>query len=96
MEADAKAAVYNPKTGERVTLVDVGLEPEGVAVSPDGSKVIVTSESTNMLYYGFQSPIIRSWPIFWSDRGRVRRHLAPMASGRMHRRKLAARSSALI
>jgi YVTN family beta-propeller protein len=50
MEADAKAAVYNPKTGEKVTLVDVGLEPEGVAVSADGSKVIVTSESTNMLH----------------------------------------------
>ena len=50
MEADAKAAVYNPKTGERITEIDVGLEPEGVAVSPDGSKVVVTSESTNMLH----------------------------------------------
>lgn len=50
MEEDAKAAVYNPKTGEQIALVDVGLEPEGVAVSADGSRVIVTSESTNMLH----------------------------------------------
>jgi YVTN family beta-propeller protein len=33
-----------------VAEIPVGLEPEGVAISPDGTKVIVTSESTNMLH----------------------------------------------
>lgn len=49
-EEDAMASVYNPRTGERIATVEVGLEPEGVAVSPDGRYVIITSESTNMLH----------------------------------------------
>jgi PQQ-dependent catabolism-associated beta-propeller protein len=49
-EDDAKATVINPETGEIVEEIKVGLEPEGVAVSPDGSIVLVTSESTNMVH----------------------------------------------
>ena len=49
-EEHAKASVYNPKTGELVAEIKVGLEPEGVAISPDGTRAIVTSESTNMLH----------------------------------------------
>ncbi len=49
-EDDAKASVFNPKTGEKIAEIKVGIEPEGVAISADGSKVIVTSESTNMLH----------------------------------------------
>lgn len=49
-EDDAKATVFNPANGEQVADISVGLEPEGVAISPDGKKVIVTSESTNMLH----------------------------------------------
>ncbi len=49
-EEHAKASVYNPKTGELIAEIKVGIEPEGVAISPDGSRAIVTSESTNMLH----------------------------------------------
>ena len=49
-EDDAKATVFNPKDGSQVAEIPVGLEPEGVAISPTGKHVIVTSESTNMLH----------------------------------------------
>ncbi len=49
-EDDAKASVFDPKTGEQIAEISVGLEPEGVAISADGKRVIVTSESTNMLH----------------------------------------------
>ena len=49
-ENDAKASVYDPHTGKLVAEIEVGIEPEGVAVSPDGTRAIVTSESTNMLH----------------------------------------------
>ncbi len=49
-EDDAKATVFNPANGEQIAEIPVGLEPEGVAISADGKKVIVTSESTNMLH----------------------------------------------
>ena len=45
-EDDAKASVFNPRTGEQIAEIQVGLEPEGVAISPDGKQVanIVTSD----------------------------------------------------
>ncbi len=49
-EDDAKATVISPETGQIIEEIRVGLEPEGVAVSPDGSIVLVTSESTNMVH----------------------------------------------
>ncbi len=49
-EDDAKATAFNPKDGSQVAEIPVGLEPEGVAISPTGKHVIVTSESTNMLH----------------------------------------------
>ena len=49
-EEDAKTSVFNPADGSLVAEIEVGIEPEGVAISPDGKKVIVTSESTNMLH----------------------------------------------
>jgi PQQ-dependent catabolism-associated beta-propeller protein len=49
-EDGAKATVMNPSTGEIIQEIRVGLEPEGVAVSPDGTRVLVTSESTNMVH----------------------------------------------
>jgi PQQ-dependent catabolism-associated beta-propeller protein len=45
------ASAFDPKTGAKVAEVQVGLEPEGVAVSHDGKTVVVTSESTNMLHF---------------------------------------------
>lgn len=49
-ENDAKASVIDPHTGKLVKEIEVGIEPEGVAISPDGTRAIVTSESTNMLH----------------------------------------------
>ncbi len=49
-EENAKASVFNPKTGALIAEIKVGIEPEGVAISPDGTRAIVTSESTNMLH----------------------------------------------
>ncbi len=49
-ENDAKASVYDPHSGKLVAEIEVGIEPEGVAISPDGTRAIVTSESTNMLH----------------------------------------------
>ena len=49
-EDDAKASVFDPVTGGQLAEIPVGLEPEGVAISPDGKQVIITSESTNMLH----------------------------------------------
>ena len=49
-ENDAKASVYDPHTGKLIAEIEVGIEPEGVAISPDGTRAIVTSESTNMLH----------------------------------------------
>jgi PQQ-dependent catabolism-associated beta-propeller protein len=49
-EEDAKASVFDPKTGALVAEIEVGIEPEGVAISADGHRVVVTSESTNMLH----------------------------------------------
>ena len=34
-----------------VAEVEVGVEPEGVGVSPDGKTVVVTSETTNMAHF---------------------------------------------
>ena len=49
-EDDAQASVVDPNTGKLIAEIPVGIEPEGVAVAPNGEKVIVTSESTNMLH----------------------------------------------
>jgi|TARA_B110000305_G_scaffold219193_1_gene259964 PQQ-dependent catabolism-associated beta-propeller protein len=49
-EEDAMASVYDPKTGALLATIDVGIEPEGVAVAPDGTRVAVTSESTNLVH----------------------------------------------
>lgn len=49
IEDAALAAVYTPQ-GELVTEIQVGLEPEGVAVSKDGTRVAVTAESSNMVH----------------------------------------------
>jgi PQQ-dependent catabolism-associated beta-propeller protein len=34
-----------------IAQIDVGVEPEGLAVSPDGKIVVVTSETTNMVHW---------------------------------------------
>lgn len=49
-EEDAKASVFDPASGTLIAEIEVGIEPEGVALSPDGKRAIVTSESTNMLH----------------------------------------------
>ena len=44
------ATALDPESGEILAEIKVGLEPEGVGVSPDGKHVLVTSESSNMVH----------------------------------------------
>ena len=50
-EEIAQASVIDPASGEFIAQIEVGIEPEGVSVSPDGSTVVVTSESSNMAHF---------------------------------------------
>lgn len=49
-EDEGLATALNPDSGEILAEIKVGLEPEGVGVSPDGKQVLVTSESSNMVH----------------------------------------------
>ena len=44
------ATVMDTKTGEVLGEIAVGVEPEGVGVSPDSKFTVVTSESTSMAH----------------------------------------------
>jgi PQQ-dependent catabolism-associated beta-propeller protein len=44
------ATVLDPASGRILAEIPVGIEPEGVGVSPDGKRVMVTSESTSMVH----------------------------------------------
>ncbi|MEM8579538.1 MAG: PQQ-dependent catabolism-associated beta-propeller protein, partial [Pseudomonadota bacterium] len=43
--------VVDTETRKVVAQIDVGIEPEGMAVSPDGKIAITTSETTNMAHW---------------------------------------------
>ena len=43
--------MVNVETRKVVAQIDVGVEPEGMAVSPDGKIAITTSETTNMAHW---------------------------------------------
>jgi YVTN family beta-propeller protein len=49
-EDDNLATVLDPISGEILAEIPVGIEPEGVGITPDGKRVMVTSESTNMVH----------------------------------------------
>ena len=49
-EEDATVSFVDLEAREVVEEVDVGEEPEGVQVSPDGRTVYVTSETANMVH----------------------------------------------
>jgi DNA-binding beta-propeller fold protein YncE len=42
--------VVDRKSGETVGEVSVGLEPEGMSVSPDSKVTVATSETTSMAH----------------------------------------------
>ena len=50
-EDDAITTVVNTQSRKVVAQIDVGVEPEGMAVSPDGKIAITTSETTNMAHW---------------------------------------------
>ncbi|MEL7415193.1 MAG: hypothetical protein AAGJ92_04785, partial [Pseudomonadota bacterium] len=50
-EDDAITTVVDTETRRVVAQIDVGIEPEGMAVSPDGKVAITTSETTNMAHW---------------------------------------------
>ena len=43
--------MVDTQTDEVLAQIDVGVEPEGMAVSPDGKWAVNTSETTNMLHW---------------------------------------------
>ena len=45
------ATVLDVTSDEVLAEINVGIEPEGMAVSPDGKIAIVTSETTNMVHW---------------------------------------------
>jgi DNA-binding beta-propeller fold protein YncE len=47
---DSMATIMDIASGEVKAGVPVGVEPEGVGVSPDGKYTVVTSESTSMAH----------------------------------------------
>lgn len=49
-EDEGLATALDPVSGKILAEIKVGLEPEGVGVSPDGKQVLVTSESSNMVH----------------------------------------------
>lgn len=50
-ENDALVTVWNIDTGDKLATIPTGVEPEGMAVSPDGKTVVNTSETTNMAHF---------------------------------------------
>ena len=50
-EDDSLATAIDLKERKVVAEVPVGVEPEGVGVSPDGKTLIVTSETSNMAHF---------------------------------------------
>ena len=50
-EDDAVTTVVDVVERKVVAQIDVGIEPEGMAVSPDGKIAITTSETTNMAHW---------------------------------------------
>ena len=48
-EDTSRAEILDAETGSALAKLDVGGEPEGIAVSPDGRFAYVTSESDNLL-----------------------------------------------
>jgi PQQ-dependent catabolism-associated beta-propeller protein len=50
-EDDAIATVVDIESRQVVSQIDVGVEPEGMAVSHDGKYAIVTSETSNMAHW---------------------------------------------
>jgi PQQ-dependent catabolism-associated beta-propeller protein len=43
--------VVNTQTRQKVTEIQVGVEPEGMGISPDGKWLVNTSETTNMAHF---------------------------------------------
>ncbi len=50
-EDDSLVTVMDRTTGQAITEIPVGVEPEGMAVSPDDSLVVNTSEQTSMAHF---------------------------------------------
>ena len=50
-EDDNLVTVVDIKTGKVVTEIPVGVEPEGMGMSPDGKVLVNTSETTNMAHF---------------------------------------------
>ena len=50
-ENDAKVSVIDLATRTNVGEIPVGIEPEGIAVSPDGKTIVCTSETTSMAHF---------------------------------------------
>jgi YVTN family beta-propeller protein len=50
-EDDNQVTVIDLSSKQAIQQVAVGVEPEGIAVSPDGKWVVSASETTNMVHW---------------------------------------------
>ena len=50
-EDDAEVTVLDVKSNQILAQVPVGVEPEGMGISPDGKMLVNTSETTNMAHF---------------------------------------------
>ena len=50
-EDDNLVTVVDINTGQVITEIPVGVEPEGMGMSPDGKVLVNTSETTNMAHF---------------------------------------------
>jgi len=50
-ENDALVSVFEIPSGKKLASIPTGVEPEGMAVSPDGNTIVNTSETTNMAHF---------------------------------------------
>src|SRR3546814_10498078 len=50
-EDDNLVTVIDLESGTAVAEIPVGVEPEGMGVSPDGKTIVNTSETTNMAHF---------------------------------------------
>jgi YVTN family beta-propeller protein len=93
-EDDAKISAIDAVSGKLIAEMEVGGEPEGVNLRPDGKEVWVTSENDGAVFVinAAKPEVVQKIPVVT---GRDRRRFRPTARARMCRPKTTARLSVI-